>query len=71
MIWNGRAIRSAADVIANSLIYARPFFAKATKGILRCAKNGCGGWTRTSDLEVMGLASYQLLYPASVPVVYR
>lgn len=25
---------------------------------------GCGGRTRTCDLEVMGLTSYQLLYPA-------
>ena len=27
---------------------------------------GCGSWTRTSDLQVMGLASCQLLYPATI-----
>lgn len=26
--------------------------------------SGCGNWTRTSDLQLMGLASYRLLYPA-------
>ena len=25
---------------------------------------GCGGWTRTDDLQVMSLASYQLLHSA-------
>ncbi len=27
-------------------------------------ENGCGGPTRTGDLQVMSLASYQLLHPA-------
>tara|TARA_Y100000310_G_scaffold270161_1_gene283815 strand:- start:233 stop:445 length:213 start_codon:yes stop_codon:yes gene_type:complete len=30
---------------------------------------GCGNWTRTSDLQVMSLTSYQLLYPASIKLV--
>lgn len=28
--------------------------------------NGCGGWIRTSDLEVMSLASYQAAPPRDV-----
>ena len=30
----------------------------------------CGGRIRTDDLQVMGLASCQLLYPASIIYIY-
>ncbi len=39
--------------------------------VLREFFHGCGSRTRTGDLQVMGLASCQLLYPAIVTNVWR
>ena len=52
----GCAIRSAAMDSGKYLKTQRPFFAKATKGILRCAKNGGRERTWTSDLYDVNVA---------------
>ena len=45
---------------------ALPFFAKATKGILRCAKNGGVKGDRTPDLAHAMGALYQLSYDPTI-----